>query len=269
MPKVNVYNMQGKIVEEIELDSVIAAIGQRNDPAGFEALPHTSKGTLTADEATFATSIPGVFACGDTVNKGAGIAIGAIAQANEAACAIDAFLAGGTYAPRKPIVSERKLTEADFADRPRMARAAMPHRSADVRRNDFAEVNLGLSAEQAQAEAKRCLECGCHDYADCKLIRYANLVQANCTRLGGEYHPGFEETRLVTIERNQRKCILCNLCVRICADEAKQGLLGLVDRGFKTVIKPSFRNPAAVDACRTCGLCEKNCPTGALKIIGG
>jgi len=253
--------------EEIELDSVIAAIGQRNDPVGFETLPQTQKGTIAADEGNFATTLPGVFACGDTVNKGAGIAIGAIAQANEAALAVDAFLRGGEYRPVQPVISERNLTEKDFEDRPRIARAVMPQRPAEERRNDFKEVNLGLSVEAAQAEAKRCLECGCHDYKDCKLIRYANLVKADTQRLRGDFHPGFVEQKLVTIERNQRKCILCNLCVRVCAEQAKQGLLGLVGRGFKTVIKPEFKDPAATAVCKDCRLCAENCPTGALKII--
>jgi len=255
--------------EEIALDSVIAAIGQRNDPEGFEALPQTQKGTIAADEGNFSTTLPGVFACGDTVNKGAGIAIGAIAQANEAALAVDAYLNGAEYRPVKPVLSERDLGEKDFADRPRVARAKMPQRPPEERRNDFKEVNLGLSPETAQAEAKRCLECGCHDYHDCRLIRYANLVNADTQRLRGEFHEGFEERKLVTIERNQRKCILCNLCVRVCEQEAKQGLLGLVGRGFKTVIRPEFRDPSATDVCRTCRLCAENCPTGALKIIGG
>ena len=254
--------------EEIALDSVIAAIGQRNDPEGFADLPQTPKGTIAADEGNFATALPGVFACGDTVNKGAGIAIGAIAQANEAALAVNAYLRGGEYKPVKPILSERNLTEKDFEDRPRIARAVMPQRPADERRNDFKEVNLGLSVEVAQAEAKRCLECGCHDFEDCKLIRYANLVQADTQRLRGDFHPGFVEQKLVTIERNQRKCVLCNLCVRVCAEQAKQGLLGLVGRGFKTVIKPEFKDPAATAVCKDCRLCAENCPTGALKIIG-
>ena len=262
--------------EEIELDSVIAAIGQRNDPEGFEALPQTSKGTIAADESTFQlwasdsqpSALKGVFACGDTVNKGAGIAIGAIAQANEAALAVDAYLRGREYRPVQPIVSEREVTEKDFADRPRIARAAMPQRPAEERRRDFGEVNLGFSPEAAMAEAKRCLECGCHDYFDCKLIRYANQLRTDTKRLRGAFHPGYVEKDLVSIERNQRKCITCNQCVRVCEGIAKKGLLGLVGRGFTTVIKPEFRDPAATAGCAECHLCVDNCPTGALRLLG-
>ena len=254
--------------EEIALDSVIAAIGQRNDPDGFETLPQTPKGTIAADEGNFATALQGVFACGDTVNKGAGIAIGAIAQANEAALAVDAYLRGREYHPVQPILSERELTEKDFADRERIARAVMPQRPAEERRHDFKEVNLGLSPEAAMAEAKRCLECGCHDYFDCKLIRYANLLRTDTKRLRGAFHTGFVEKKLVCIERNQRKCITCNLCVRTCETLAKKGLLGLVGRGFKTVIKPEFDSPEAIAGCKDCHLCVDACPTGALRFLG-
>jgi len=253
--------------EEIALDSVIAAIGQRNDPDGFDDLPKTQKGTIAADEGNFETSLPGVYACGDTVNTGAGIAIGAIAQANEAALAVDAFLRGGRYVPVVPVLSERDVTEKDFADRERIARVKMPQRPAEERKKDFGEVNLGLTPEMAMAEAKRCLECGCHDYFDCKLIRYANMLRTDVKRLKGEYHPGFVETKLVSIERNQRKCISCNLCVRVCEEKAKQGLLGLVGRGFTTVIKPEFDTPSAVEVCKDCHLCADACPTGALRIV--
>ena len=258
--------VEGKF-EDIALDSVIAAIGQKNDPDGFADLPQTKWGTISADALNFATVIPGVFACGDTVNDGAGIAIGAIGQANETAFAVDAYLNGGEYRPEKPVLSEREVTDRDFAGRERIERVKMPHRSPEERRNDFKEVNLGLSPEAAIAEAKRCLECGCHDYSDCRLIRYANQLRSDVKRLKGEFHPGFVETKLVCIERNQRKCIGCNLCVRACEEKAKKGILGLVDRGFKTVIKPEFDNSDAIAGCSGCRMCVEMCPTGALRFV--
>ena len=88
------------------------------------------------------------------------------------------------------------------------------------------------------------------------------------SRLAGEKHPYYKEQRLVCIERDQGKCMSCNLCVRICEEEAHVGLLGLVGRGFNTVIKPEFNDPKAVEVCATCKACAEVCPTGALKIIG-
>lgn len=253
--------------ETIELDTVIMAIGQKINIEGFEQLELTNRGNISADEKTFRTSADGIFAVGDATNRGASIAIEAIGEAQKASEIVDRYLHGENAEYKKPFVSERTVTAEDLADREKCARVKMPQRSPEERKHDFDEINLGLTPEQAVAEAKRCLECGCHDYHDCKLIKYANEYDVHPERFIGDKHNCPKERKLVCIERDQNKCILCNLCVRVCDEEVGKGVLGLVGRGFTTVIKPEFNSPETVEFCKSCRKCVDSCPTGALKSL--
>lgn len=258
--------VEGKF-ETLDVDTVIAAIGQKLNPAGLDGVELTKKGTVAADEATFRTNLDGVFAVGDATNKGAGIAIAAIGEANKAAEVVDGYLNGKEVAYKKPFVSERTIGPGFFDRYEKAERIKMPHRSPEERKHDFKEVNLGLVEAEVREEAKRCLECGCHDYGNCKLIQCANDQEINPARVAGEKHPSFKEQRLAVIERDQGKCITCGLCVRTCEENAKKGILGLVGRGFTTVIKPEFQDDAVIKDCVNCLKCAEICPTGALKIL--
>ncbi len=250
----------------LPLDSIIIAAGQKNDPDGFEEIETTKRGTILADAKTYMTSTDGVFAAGDTSNDGASIAIRAIAEANEAAKYIDAYLDGIEIPFKKPVISEIDITEDMFTEYEKHPRIKMPHRAPEDRRNDFNEINYGFSEEEARTEAARCLSCGCHDYGHCKLIKYADEYGIDCKKFTGEFHKGFKENNLQAIFRDQNKCILCGLCVRACEDIAKQGILGLVGRGFDTIIRPEFKNIDIKSICADCKKCAEVCPTGALKI---
>ena len=258
--------VEGKF-EVLDVDTVISAIGQRCNLAGFEALELTRKGTIVADERSGATNIPGVFAVGDATNRGPSIAVRAIGEANEAAEAIDAYLKGAEWKAPNPYYSKRKVTEADFADREKLPRAEMSCKDPAVRRGNFDAVINGFTEEQARAEAKRCLECGCHDFEECRLIHHTNLYEVNPDRFAGAKRTTTAETNMVCIERNQGKCVLCGLCVRVCEEDVGKGILGLVGRGFTTVVKPEFRDPATIADCANCHKCVDACPTGALKFL--
>ena len=141
--------------ETLEVDTVISAIGQKFDPFGFESIGLTGKGTVLAGEKSCHTNIEGVFAAGDATNKGAAIAIEAIAEANLAAKAIDAYLNGIPFEYFEPYYSKKDVSEKDFSEKEKIQRAKMPVRNPLERRKNFDEVILGFSEDEARNEAKR------------------------------------------------------------------------------------------------------------------
>ncbi|MCL2299616.1 MAG: FAD-dependent oxidoreductase [Firmicutes bacterium] len=250
--------------ENIEIDAMIVAIGQKTDMLGLEALGTTRWGTIAADETTFLTNLPGVFALGDATNGGADIAIAAIGEAGRAAEMIHKYLNGETltFAPEYLVKSEK--SKEDFAHIEKSPRVNMPHRGPETRRKDFLEVNLTLSEEQARREAIRCLECGCMDVFECRLIRYANQYQVRPEKYRGEAHRRGQNDDHPFIHRDPDKCILCGLCVRVCEEAVGAAAIGLAGRGFETAVKPALNRPLRDTDCISCGQCAAVCPTGAL-----
>lgn len=264
--------VEGKF-ETLPVTCVISAIGQKANVAGFEGIELNRKGIIAADETSYRASVEGVFAVGDATNQGASIAIEAIGEARRCAKVVDLYLHGVQVPYQKTYLSVKNVSPEYFADYIKLPRAKMPTRPAEERKHDFQEINLGFSEAQARAEAARCLDCGCHDFAECKLIRCANLYELQPERIQrlkgdgeGKVHPSYKEKRLVAIERDQGKCILCGQCVRLCDEVVGKGLLGMVGRGFDTVIRPEFQTSDAIRECVDCLKCAEVCPTGALRI---
>ncbi len=251
--------------ENIELDTVIMAIGQQTAIEGLEALELTKWQTVIADETTFRTSIDGVYAIGDATNKGADIAISAIGEAYKAAGVIDGYLHGETVPYKKPYFVEKEVTAEDFADRDKLPRTVMPGLTPEERKHNFKEITFGFSEETARAEAARCLECGCHDLFECKLIKLAHEYDVTPAIYEGIKRASHEEKAYPFIEQNAEKCVLCGLCVRVCDEMMGVTALGLVDRGFGTVVSPEFCAPLSQTDCIACGQCVALCPTGALR----
>jgi len=85
---------------ELETDLVLLAIGFRGperELLGKLGVATTQKGTV-AHDGSWATSVPGVWACGDAT-RGASLIVWAIAEGRAAAAAVDRYLVGETLLP--------------------------------------------------------------------------------------------------------------------------------------------------------------------------
>ena len=252
-------------IEDIKVDNVLMAIGQVAKCEGIDGIELTQKGTIVADDMTFRTNIDNVFAAGDVTNRGAGIAIEAIGEAQKAALCINNYLEGDEVRYKKPYFVEDEKTEADFEDRPKQAREKMPGLSPEERRDNFKPIYFGFTEEQAINEASRCLDCGCHDYYDCRLIDYANWYDVHPEKFPGEVHSRPIIKVADPISHNPDKCVLCGLCYRTCDQVVGQTFIGLYNRGFSTVVNPMVPADKAATFCATCLKCVEVCPTGAMK----
>lgn len=248
----------------MELDTIIAAIGQDVDVNDIRGVVAVNQGnTIAAQEGTFLTNVPGVFAGGDAVT-GPGIAIEAVAAGKRAAETIENYLYG-RVAPFKVSYNIKKegLNESDFTHLQKEEKARMPVTEPEVRARNFREIEQGISETEAISDALRCLECGCFDAFECKLRDFATTYKCQPERIVGEKHD-FEIVRHPFIVRDQSKCILCGLCVRTCSEIIGAEALGLVNRGFAVYVSPSLDLPLEETSCISCGQCVAACPTGAL-----
>jgi heterodisulfide reductase subunit A-like polyferredoxin len=136
----------------IGADNVIIAIGQTAD---IEGVP-LENGKIAAD-GSLATKVTGVFAGGDVVLGPASL-VEAMAHGHHAAEAIHAFLRGRPM----PVIDQGRKAVAGNPNpaAESVAKQPMPKIIVEDRTRDFREIETGYNAEQAMAEAKRCLACG-------------------------------------------------------------------------------------------------------------
>ena len=162
----------------VEADTVIAAIGQAPDLAFLGengSTSTTSRGTFQVDPMTLETGNPGVFAGGDAV-LGPASAVEAVAQGHEAAESIRRYLEGMDLKQgrEKPEQETASVPQRKFAPIPR---EQMVHLDPAARRSNFAEIEQGLTEEQAIVEAGRCLQCGiCSECMQCVYACQAGAI---------------------------------------------------------------------------------------------
>ncbi len=261
---------------QIEADTVIVAIGQSVDLSFMEHDPEikglalTKWGTPQAEATTLQTSLPYLFVGGDFY-RGPQTVIQAIADGRRAALSIHQYLNGQTL-QAEPVpfnISKGRLREVDpanFEGLPRSPRQKGFHRPLADRHQNFQEVEFTLNESQAQAEAARCLSCGCLDAFDCRLRAYAQLYRVEIDKLPiwtKRMHPLKADHPEIAIDPN--KCITCRQCVHGCSEYQVQEAFELNELPALSEGGPPIYSPAINERCVHCGLCVAHCPTGALE----
>jgi formate dehydrogenase major subunit len=273
----------------IDADTILMAIGQDVD-AGVLNEAHLGTnpwGHIAIDESTLLTNLPGVFAGGDCAT-GAATVVEAVAAGRRAARAIDTYLNGGdanaialASAIRRPKLFEIGATAKSPAPMVAMpvldgkARVAAFRSSSHVGQVDndgaFAEVELGLSEEEALREAGRCMNCVCQAAGTCKLQRLSLEYGAGTTTYVGKTHESgksrvFEPLMSFPFfELNREKCIQCLACVNVCDTVQHRRVYTIDADGYPALVSgtANFRDTE----CNNCGQCVSVCPTGALKSL--
>jgi NADH dehydrogenase/NADH:ubiquinone oxidoreductase subunit G len=72
---------------------------------------------------------------------------------------------------------------------------------------------------------------------------------------------GIEKSRFAV---DDKKCILCGLCVGVCHEVMKIGAIDFVGRGIEEDVGTPYG--LGSDVCIGCGACVSVCPTGAIKL---
>jgi len=238
----------------IPCDDVILAIGQENSFPWIErdlGLEFDQWDVPVVDKATFESTLPGVFFGGDSAFGPKNI-IWAVEHGHQAAISIHRHCQGKDLHERLPVMmnlGSRKMGMHEWSysnDFDPAARRKMEHVRLSQRFKDLTtEVELGFTAEQAQREVERCLNC------DIQTVFFDSL------------------------------CIECDACLDICptqcltitpADEKVQMLSQLKaprrNKDQPLFVSGPLQQTARImvkdeNLCIHCSLCAERCPTAA------
>jgi len=156
---------------ELPLDTLILAISQHAvlDFFDGEAIEVNDRGYIAVDPETFETSLPGVYAGGDVANDGPASIVKAAAAGKAIADSILGRDARGSVAADVVTFDPATLLRRRSRREWRIPAAQLPLEQ----RHGFDEVVLTYDAQQARAEASRCLDCD----------RYCSLCVSVCPNL--------------------------------------------------------------------------------------
>ncbi|OIO70236.1 MAG: glutamate synthase [Zetaproteobacteria bacterium CG12_big_fil_rev_8_21_14_0_65_55_1124] len=208
--------------ESLEVDSLIMAVGQDTDTAFLRQIPgieFNRDDTVIVNNGMM-TGADGIFAGGDMVPSERSVTI-ATGHGKKAARHIDAWLHGSTYqtADKHPIVGHESLHLWYRTEAPKKKQGEL---APENRLGGFEEIMQGLTEQEAQFEARRCLSCGnCFECDGC----YGSCPEDAIIKLGkgNRYQYNYDRCTGCATCYEQCPCHAIEMVIDTSAQTAKGG----------------------------------------------
>jgi ferredoxin len=215
-----------------------------------------SGGGIAVKRRTYETNLRGVFAAGNALRGQGTTCIRSVADAKEAALAIDQYLSGQAVTGTGPPFTTRIG---------RMNRDELVQLSTGTAEVPRAATTLnGDQIAAAGQQAARCLHCDCRALTTCRLRKYSAEYGADPRRYKAERRTYEQDIRHEEILFEPGKCIDCGLCVQITAAGGEHLGLTYIGRGFDVRIGVPLGHSAAEAFSRVAAECVAACPTAAI-----
>ena len=145
------------VCDKFQGNIIILAIGQTPNTEGIITDINLNR-TVKVDETTLATSIDGIFACGEVAHNPSSI-IESIADGRKAAGNIDKYLGGDGVIDKSINITKANPYLGRDESFAKYQKIKMPCMTLSQRNNNFNPVETGFNDQQAKEEANRCLQC--------------------------------------------------------------------------------------------------------------
>lgn len=242
-----------------EFDAVVVANGTIPEGSSAFGLKATKVGII-ADKSSYLTSIPKVFAVGNTL-RASKLAVRSVGQGKEVATVIDNYFKTAEVSgyPERFNSKFGRLAEVEFIQYKKDSETA-PRQKAD---------KSGFTREDAIREAKRCMHCDCRNPESCVLRELSDRYQAVQKRFQSEERWNVEKfIHREGIVYEPNKCIKCGICVRLTRQHQEEFGFTFIGRGFDVKVGVPFNESIQKGLEKTAAIVAKACPTGALSNFG-
>ena len=241
------------VVEDIEADTIMFAIGQTSDLTFLSAEDgvETERGLIKVDPETYQTTAPDVFACGD-IAHGPRLFIHAIASAQIAARSMHDYLRG----TRTDVVVRKRWLPADYtmtSGWDQLQRHNPPALEAEQRAATLNIVEINFEESEARQQAARCLRCNVNTVFDTSTCIACNGCVDVCPE---------NLIKLVGLDQLRQDAFLMKL-----ASESA----GISAEDLQRYSDEELREFGAImlkdeSTCIRCAMCASRCPTQAIKM---